>query len=59
MYCDGVGCDKRGPQAAYDNPDDVIEQAEAAGWELDGGVVDLCPECRAAVKPAKKSRSRK
>ena len=43
MYCDG--CGKRGPESAYDNFDDTIDQAQMMGW-LTGDDQDLCDECR-------------
>lgn len=51
MYCDG--CGRKGPIAAYDNPDEVIDCAQEGGWTNDDK--DLCPDC--IKKPAKK-RSR-
>lgn len=43
LYCDG--CGKRGPESAYDNVDDTMEQAEMMNWIIDSDERDLCEEC--------------
>jgi hypothetical protein len=52
IYCDT--CHKRGPQAAYDNADEVLEVADERGWGI--GDTDVCPDCLAA--PARKGKKR-
>ena len=42
LYCDG--CGRSGPEAAYDNHDDIAEQAEMMGW-TQSDEKDLCREC--------------
>lgn len=48
LYCDE--CDARGPQAAYDNPDEVLELGETRGWTQNDDGEDLCPTCRKKAK---------
>ena len=48
LYCDM--CRKRGPQAAYDNPEDCAEQAEAMGWTTDERDRDVCDVCQKAKR---------
>ena len=45
LYCDGAGCRKRGPEAAYDNADDVLDSAHRSGWTQNNDGKDLCPKC--------------
>jgi len=54
LYCDG--CGRRGPESAYDNADDVLEQADKDKWVL-GDDRDLCPDC-AAAEPKKRRKAR-
>lgn len=51
LYCDG--CGKRGPESAYDNYDDCIEQAEMDGWTQDDEDRELCKECSDKTTPKK------
>jgi hypothetical protein len=53
MYCDG--CGKSGPEAAYDNHDDIIEQAEMMGW-TQGDEKDFCDTCTAKQKKSRKKK---
>ena len=55
MYCDG--CDERGPEAAYDNVDDVTDQADQMGWTQDDVGQDYCKTCTA--KRAKRTSTAK
>ncbi|HYX21406.1 MAG TPA: hypothetical protein VFA98_11235 [Thermoanaerobaculia bacterium] len=43
LYCDG--CGKRGPESAYDNVSDTMDQAEMMNWTMDDDDHDLCDEC--------------
>jgi len=58
LYCDG--CGKRGPESAYDNISDTMEQAEMMGWEIDDDKSlladdrDLCEECAQKKDDAQK-----
>jgi hypothetical protein len=55
IYCDG--CGKRGPESAYDNVSDCIDQMEIMGWTQDNKRDrDLCDECS---KPKTKTERRK
>ncbi len=55
MYCDG--CGKSGPEAAYDNHNDIADQAEQMGWQQgDGETKDLCDECVAKQKKLKSKK---
>jgi alpha-amylase/alpha-mannosidase (GH57 family) len=55
LYCDA--CRRRGPESAYDNIDDTLEQAEMMGWTLSADDRDLCDECTEKEKDAKPSKS--
>ena len=47
LYCDG--CGQRGPESAYDNIDDTMDQAEQMGWtqtQLDERDKDLATRAR-------------
>jgi len=48
MYCDE--CGKKGPEAAYENPDEVIDAAQRGGWTQDERDRDLCPACSTPTK---------
>jgi hypothetical protein len=54
LYCDG--CRKRGPQAAYDDAEDCLDQAEMMKWTQDENDRDLCDEC-SKPKPRSKKKS--
>lgn len=55
IYCDK--CKARGPQAAYENVEDVCDTAEHEGWQLAGmgegkdADKDLCPKCAPPKAP--------
>lgn len=55
LYCDG--CGKRGPESAYDNVSDTMDQAEMMGWKMDDDDRDLCEEC--AQKQEQKQEQKK
>lgn len=62
MYCDG--CGQRGPETAYDNFDDLYDQAEQMGWEpaidaegLEAGA--LCDTCTKQKKTKGKGKGKK
>ena len=54
IYCDGCGA--RGPESAYDNVEDCIDQMQLMGWTQDDRDRDLCKECS---KPKAKTKRRK
>lgn len=44
IVCDE--CGTKGPHAAYDNAEDVIDEAERLNWHVDPDAQrDLCPTC--------------
>jgi hypothetical protein len=55
VYCDG--CGKRGPESAYDNISDTMEQAKMDGWDSDpeDDERDLCSECFEKASEPKKT----
>jgi hypothetical protein len=57
-YCNGCGA--HGPETAYDNYDDLVDQFEQMGWsQSDDGEEDFCAECTAKrEKPKKSSKKR-
>jgi hypothetical protein len=57
VYCDG--CDKRGPESAYDNVNDTMEQAQMDGWEQTDDDLDLCSDCIRKGVEAKKPEKRR
>lgn len=56
LYCDG--CGKRGPESAYDNVNDTMDQAEMDGWTMDDDERDLCAECTEKQKGEKKDEKK-
>jgi hypothetical protein len=54
IYCDE--CGERGPEAAYEDPSDVIDSAQHSGWTQDDRDRDLCKECS---KPKPKFKRKK
>ncbi len=49
LYCDL--CKVRGPQAAYDNAEEVTEAAMDSGWTTDDQDRVVCPKCTANGGP--------
>jgi hypothetical protein len=59
LYCDGCGA--RGPESAYDNINDTLEQAEMMGWETGSSAFgddekDLCVVCLKGAAERKKKQ---
>ena len=48
IYCDG--CEARGPVTAYDDPLEVMWEAEQLGWAVDDEDRDFCPKCNGKSK---------
>ncbi len=59
LYCDGCGV--RGPESAYDNVNDTMEQAKMDGWGTDeeDDERDLCSECLKKTSQPKTAKREK